>query len=43
MTLELTGNEPKIEAFLETLQPFGIQEIARTGSIAMVRDSNGKM
>ena len=42
MTLELTGSESKIHAFLETLSPFGIQEIARTGTIAMVRDSNGK-
>ncbi|MBN1542640.1 acetolactate synthase small subunit [candidate division KSB1 bacterium] len=42
MTLELTGSEPKINAFLDTLQPFGVQAIARTGAIAMVRDSNGK-
>jgi acetolactate synthase-1/3 small subunit len=42
MTLELTGSESKIEAFLETLRPFGIKAIARTGTIAMVRDGNGK-
>jgi acetolactate synthase I/III small subunit len=40
MTLELTGSESKINAFLDTLKPFGIKEIARTGGIAMVRDSN---
>jgi acetolactate synthase-1/3 small subunit len=43
MTMELTGIEAKINAFLETVRPFGIKEIARTGPIAMLRDSNGKL
>ncbi|MBD3376354.1 acetolactate synthase small subunit [candidate division KSB1 bacterium] len=43
MTLELTGSESKINAFLETLKPFGIKEVARTGGIAMVRDSNHRV
>ena len=42
MTLELTGSESKINAFLETLRPFGIKETARAGTIAMIRDSNAK-
>ena len=40
LTLELTGIESKINAFLDTLKPFGIKEVARTGAIAMLRDSN---
>ncbi len=43
MTLELTGSESKINAFLDTLKPFGIKEVARTGGIAMVRDSNHRI
>ena len=39
--MELAGLEAKINAFLETLQPFGIKEIARTGTIAMLRDFSG--
>ncbi len=42
LMLELTGQEAKIAAFIETLRPFGIKEIARSGTIAMVRDSNFK-
>lgn len=37
ITLEVTGNAEKIEQFVNTLQPFGIREIARTGSVAMTR------
>jgi len=40
LTMELTGSESKINAFIETLRSFGIKEIARTGPIAMLRDSN---
>ncbi|OGC06588.1 acetolactate synthase small subunit [candidate division KSB1 bacterium RBG_16_48_16] len=40
LTLELTGSESKINAFLETLKAFGIKDVARTGPIAMLRDSN---
>ncbi|HNW58927.1 MAG TPA: acetolactate synthase small subunit [bacterium] len=40
LTFELTGSESKIIAFLQTLRPFGIKEIERTGPIAMVRDFN---
>ncbi len=37
LTIEVTGDEDKIESFLNLLRPFGIREIARTGRIAMVR------
>ena len=36
-TLEVTGNEGKINAIIEILKPLGIKEIARTGRIAMGR------
>lgn len=39
MTMEMVGSEAKIEAFLETMRPFGIKEVARTGPIAMLRES----
>ena len=37
-TLEVTGDEGKISAFLELLKPMGIKEIARTGAIALARE-----
>src|SRR5262245_15906309 len=36
-TLEATGEEPKIDAFVELLRPFGIQELVRTGKVAIQR------
>lgn len=35
--IEVTGAEEKIQAILELLKPYGIQEIARTGKVAMHR------
>ncbi len=37
-TIEITGDEEKINAFVELLKPFGIKELARTGKIAMRRE-----
>jgi acetolactate synthase I/III small subunit len=39
MTFECTGNEGKINAFQESLRPYGIKELVRTGKIAMLRGS----
>lgn len=38
-TLEMTGDEDKIQALLELLRPFGIKELVRTGRIAIGRAS----
>lgn len=37
LIIEATGDDEKIEAIIKSLQPFGIQELVRTGKIAMVR------
>jgi len=37
LTLEVTGDQGKIEALIHLLQRFGIKEIARTGVVAMRR------
>src|SRR4029077_7510122 len=37
VVIEISGQEKKIEAFIEMMRPFGIVELARTGRIAMVR------
>jgi acetolactate synthase-1/3 small subunit len=37
-TIEVTGDEEKIEAFLDLVRPTGIKEIARTGVIALPRE-----
>lgn len=42
MMLELTGNEEKINAFVDALMPFGIKEMVRTGKIALVRGDIGE-
>lgn len=38
MILEVSGEEGKIERFVKMLSPYGIQEIMRTGRIAMARN-----
>lgn len=35
--VEISGRESKIEAFINSMRPFGITELVRTGRIAMVR------
>jgi acetolactate synthase I/III small subunit len=36
-TIEITGNESKLSGFMELLQPLGIQEVVRSGRIAISR------
>jgi acetolactate synthase-1/3 small subunit len=43
LTIEVTGDEDKIESMLKLLRGFGIREIARTGRVAMVRGNIGAM
>lgn len=35
--VEITGNASKIQAVIDILRPIGIQEIVRTGTVAMTR------
>lgn len=39
LTIEVTGDSGKMEAFLKVLEPYGIREIAQSGLIAMGRGS----
>ena len=35
--IEISGRENKVQAFIDRMRPFGINELVRTGRIAMVR------
>jgi acetolactate synthase-1/3 small subunit len=37
-TIEVTGDEKKIAAFVELMKSYGIKEFARTGKVAMARE-----
>lgn len=37
LTIEITGNESKVEKFIELMQTFGIVDLTRTGKVAMPR------
>jgi acetolactate synthase-1/3 small subunit len=37
MTVEISGRENKIEAFIERMRGYGITELVRSGRIAMIR------
>lgn len=41
ITIEITGEETKNEAFVELLEPYGIIEMARTGITALERGNKG--
>lgn len=40
LSVEITGDKSKCDAFLEYLKPFGVTEICRTGITAMGRGNN---
>lgn len=37
LTIEVTGDESKIEKFIELMQSFGVQDLTRTGKVALAR------
>ena len=37
VTVEITGNESKVAAFLDLMEPFGVHDLTRTGKVAMSR------
>jgi len=37
LTIEITGDEDKVDSLLNLLRSFGVKEVARTGRIAMLR------
>lgn len=39
LMIEVSGPESKIEAFINVCKPYGIKSVARTGTIAMARQS----
>jgi len=41
-TIEVTGDEDKINAIIDLLRPIGIRELVRSGKAAMVREKKDK-
>lgn len=41
-TIEMSGDEGKLDAFIDLLRPMGILETSRTGSIALAREKKIK-
>jgi acetolactate synthase-1/3 small subunit len=42
VTVEVTGDQGKIQGMVASLQPFGIVEMVQTGTVAMCRGPQGK-
>lgn len=41
LALEVTGNSDKVDAMIGVLNPYGITEMSRTGSVALKREFQG--
>ncbi len=39
VTIEVTGNPDKLEAFLRVIEPFGVRELVQSGMVAIGRGS----
>ncbi len=37
LTIEVTGDESKVEKFIELMKPFGVTDLTRTGKVALPR------
>lgn len=37
LTIEITGNESKVEKFIELMHPYGVLDLTRTGKVALAR------
>ncbi|MEE9183505.1 MAG: acetolactate synthase small subunit [Acidimicrobiia bacterium] len=42
ITFEITGTPDKVNDFLELMRPYGLIELAKSGWIALARDSKGR-
>ena len=42
MTVEITGPEDRVNSLIRLLEPYGIEELARTGRVVMVRNGDGR-
>jgi len=43
LTLEATGSQLKVDAFIKMVKPFQIREMARTGRVALKREFQGEV
>ncbi len=42
LTIEITGTEDKLTAFINMMKPMGIKELVRTGKVAIIREGTKK-
>ena len=43
MIIEITGTTQKIDNFVELMRPYGIEELARSGAVALVRGDRARL
>jgi len=41
MILEMSGAEDQVDTFLELIRPFGVKEVARSGTVALAKGREG--